>query len=326
MSELRRSNIRVLLKLGIFLVLVLAIGRLQGYVFVEYGDKTTIDPYKSFKKHRNFMRMDSVNYLVTGYSRAQAAFFEDSLDNGFNFATPGECLPFIYYKLKFIFEESGVAVNTVILPGEYNFLKFVDNHIRYNGRYWRHYFDYLEYGVVSEDPWKWLGKYMKVKLFPDYQLVQVDLHRRMPPNRGGDAKEDKVRFQEMTEEQKMAASEQSVFVKGIPQTELLDESGLAYFNMIVDLCAEHEVNLVCLKLPLHPYYRHYSDISFKDSEMSVKELNEIVASAEGVTVLDFMDYFDGRDYAFKNAHHLSKMGALEFTLMINDTLNTLLAP
>ncbi len=239
------------------------------------------------------------------------------LGNSFNYGSPGENYIQSYYKLKSILEKSDKKPENVILFADISsFGPKTANRLEYNS-YWIKYIDYFELAKIKRNRdilSKWLegkffsfaGNYKDIQLTFIYaiKIGKLELHNGYRPHR------DFKNFAREQNRTKQARAKVNIYLS---KQDYLDKDIKFYFERILQLCQDHGINVILIRIPVtREYFEESSNIVPVDE--LYEQVQVICTSYQNVThFLDYHDlYFDHPEYFF-DPDHLNPRGSDLFT-------------
>lgn len=258
---------------------------------------------------------DTLKYLAMGNSHN--CVNTRILPLSFNYGSPSENYIQSYYKLKHILERSGKKPQYLILQSDLSsYGTKISERYEYNS-YWIKYLDYVELAKVKEERsvlFKWLegklfsyaGNYKDIQLSIVYRLKMknLEMYNGYRPHR------DYHNFANEPNKQKSAWNKAQLI---LTNDLYFDPSIKYYFEKILSLCQQHNVQVVLVRYPLTK--------EFNTEERKIvpagKLISEIEAIASNYSVyrgtLDYHDiFFDHPEYFF-DPDHLNVKGSDLFT-------------
>ncbi|HOX78331.1 MAG TPA: hypothetical protein PLW31_09835 [Bacteroidales bacterium] len=290
--------------------------------------------FKSFSAHRWVnLKMDeqfgeydgTLTWLAMGNSHN--CVNTRILDNSFNYGSPGENYIRTYYKLKYILEKTGHKPEYLLLQADISsFGPKISNRYEYN-YYWIKYVDYLELARIKNDRdiinywiegkfFSYAGNYKDFWLSIVYRIKMKEVNMF----RGYREHRDYRNFADVPDRQKVAWDKaQMILTKNEP----LDPAIRVYFDMIMQLCREHQVKVLLIRFPEAKEF-------YEEQERLVpvgKLYEEVTAIAEKYMVfngiLDYHDMFFEHPEYFFDPDHLNVKGSDLFTEKLAEDLKKL---
>ncbi len=328
----RRFYIRVLT----FIMVLVAANILLDQVYKNF----VVHNILNNSKDEDFLEYDdTLTYLSMGNSHNTVNTY--ILENSYNYFSPAENFVQTYYKLKYILEETGKKPENLILFTDLSaFGPRAGNYFEHNS-YWVKYVDFFELARIKDDRsailnwvegrfFSYAGNYRDFKLSLVYliKIGKLELHNGYRPPRnfknfayerpeGVGILSDESSYDwssaipvDSSERIRRARQKSSIyFVDGAYP----DRTLAIYFEKILQLCRNHNVNVILLRAPVTKEY--FQDVS---SRIPVEEIYERIEKIYArypnvIKVLDYHDlYFDHPEYFF-DGDHLNPKGAEEFT-------------
>ncbi|MBU2649367.1 MAG: hypothetical protein KKA81_00400 [Bacteroidetes bacterium] len=304
--------------------------------------------YKNFVVHnilnnakdKDFLEYDdTLTYLSMGNSHNTVNTY--ILENSYNYFSPAENYVQTYYKLKYILENTEKKPENLLLYIDLSsFGPRAANYFEHNS-YWVKYLDFFELARIKDDRdvlanwvegrfFSYAGNYRDFKLSLVYlvKIGKLELHHGYRPPRnfknfaynkpeGVGILSDESTYDwsdaipvDSTERMHRARQKSSIY---FAKDAYFDSSVAIYFEMILEKCRQHDVNVILLRAPVTKEY--FQDVSqMIPVELIYDSIKKIYSKYPNVIqVLDYHDlYFDHPEYFF-DADHLNPVGAEEFT-------------
>lgn len=258
---------------------------------------------------------DTLKYLSLGNSHNCVNTY--ILEKSFNYGSPGENYIQSYYKLKSILEKSGKRPENVILFADISsFGPITADRLEYNS-YWIKYIDYFELARVKKNRdilSKWLegrffsfaGNYKDIQLTFIYtiKIGKLELHNGYRPHR------DFKNFAREQNRKKQARAKTNIYLS---KQGYLDKDILLYFEKILQLCQDYDINVILIRIPVtREYFEEASSIVPVDE--LYEQIDVVCDSYPNVAhFFDYHDlYFDHPEYFF-DPDHLNPRGSDLFT-------------
>ena len=258
---------------------------------------------------------DTLKYLSLGNSHNCVNTY--ILEKSFNYGSPGENYIQSYYKLKSILGKSGKRPENVILFADISsFGPMTADRLEYNS-YWIKYIDYFELARVKKNRdilSKWLegrffsfaGNYKDIQLTFIYaiKIGKLELHNGYRPHR------DFKNFAREQNRKKQARAKTNIYLS---KQGYLDKDILLYFEKILRLCQDYDINVILIRIPVtKEYFEEASNIVPVDE--LYEQIDVVCKSYPNVThFLDYHSlYFDHPEYFF-DPDHLNPRGSDLFT-------------
>ncbi|MDZ7743373.1 MAG: hypothetical protein U5Q03_16950 [Bacteroidota bacterium] len=326
-----------------FLLLLILINVVLDQLYKNYVAHNILNN----KKDRDFTNYnETLQYLSMGNSHNVVNTY--ILDNTYNYNSPAENYVQTYYKLRSIIEEKNKKPQNLLLFIDMSsFSPRAGKYFEHNS-YWIKYIDYFELARIKGDKNilnKWVegkffsyaGGYREIMLTFVYliKIGKLDLHNgyrsprnynnfayEKPEDMGGFSVEENydwsgARRVDKSEEKRRARYKSDIYfsMKGY-----FDPTLAIYFNKILELCHEHGIKVILIRVPVTKAYWEYVS-----SKIPVDSLYDKI---EGIynrypnvkKVLDYHDVFFLRPELFFDADHLNPEGAELFTKRLKEDL------
>lgn len=305
---------KLLLFSGIFLVINAGL--------TLYFKRVSIRNHKLLKQERVFKQApDAIDVMIMGHSRPYKAIDASLLGNSVNFCSGGESSVYTYYKLKYVLEESGKSVKTVLMPAGFPSINLTDPNVNSNSFYWKRYVDYCELAAITDDHEAYTSLWLKSRTIPWYEYGYLKL-----ASMTGDInfKTDKKVFKEGNEADNLALAE-SIISRMTDTRSMYDSVSLHYVQKTMELCKKHHVQLVYIKYPVSKPYRSAVKriIEAKNLQDATGNFEKIIASHSEIEFWDYGAYWGENDMYFVDPQHINKEGQRLFTLLIKTRLERL---
>ena len=313
------QNRRYIVKILVFLLLVIVVNlgltamynrwmyyfrlcRYQDEQFAEYSGKLT--------------------YLMIGNSHNIVD--PDTLGNSFSYVTPRELYPQTYYRLKSILERSPKKPAYVLLSIDpVNFTPKAETDLTFDG-YWKKYLDYGEMYRLSGDRtyllnwavgrfFSYVGNFKFI-----YNSVPFIWYDYKKIRKGYMPRRDFKTFAMEKNRDALGLERATAYLSGYNHQSVIGSS--RYYAMILDLCHQHHVIPVLLRMPLSDEYKKhaFAMVDYSSLDRQIIELTKRHCS--NYRLFDFRDEFSGRPMYFFNADHVNPTGAGIISRKIRDEL------
>lgn len=265
---------------------------------------------------------DTLDYLAMGNSHNCINTY--ILPNSFNYGSPSESYIQSYYKLKSILEEKGKKPKTLLLQADLSsFGEKISNRFEYNS-YWIKYIDYVELSKVKGDNgilFKWVegkfftyaGNYKDIQLSIVYRvkMKNLEMHHGYRPHRD---------YRNFANDPNKRRSAWNKAQRILSKENYFDPAISYYFDKILALCQEHDVQVVLIKYPLTKEYSKEERMIVPATE--IEKGIEQIASKYTVYkgTLDYHNIFFEHPEYFFDPDHLNVKGSDLLTHRIKQDL------
>ncbi len=268
------------------------------------------------QRDRAYCDREDVRMVMVGNSLVQLDI--EAIEGTYNLASFDESYSTTYYRLRDVLAQDCQPIEAVLMQlslHSFRSIRPVDS----GQVYWAQIIDYPDMIRTTRRPIPLIRDAIRFREVPYTggvtQLLEY-WHDQSPA--AVDARLAYVRrdFSQATDQFTQAAAGVNRLI-GTGQT--IDEDTADYFSRIVDLCADHNVRLVLVRFPITRI--HYEAMAgYVDMEQWQRLVDERLADAEHVDVIDFMElYFD--DYSkFMDPLHLNGQSKAGFTDVLMDEL------
>jgi hypothetical protein len=312
-------NKRFFLKLVIFAILVLVINAFLNQVYDRwmYYFRLARNQDEQFQSYR-----DTLKYLMMGNSHNRIN--PEVLGNGFCYITPKEGYKQTYYKLRYILEKSGKKPENILLSIDpVNFSPKAENDFSFEG-YWRKYLDYPELAREHNDPryllnwvtgtfFSYVGNYKY--MFMSVQFFNTDLKKI---KNGYFPARNYKNFAKERDREALGYFVASAYLASYGKNPVLGET--KYYRRILDLCRQHNIHLVLLRMPLTDEYLKYARKLVDMDKLDREILAVTKENCSDFQVFDFRNEFHGQPDYFFNADHVNPAGAAMISRKIREEL------
>lgn len=309
------QQLKRILKFGIGFVLI-NLGISLYFFKVSVADLNLARNERYFRGHVT----EHIPVLYLGNSRSTNGLARDTIEGLAYFANGGETSVQSYFKFKHLLVEEKRKIDTVVFPVELMAISAPRPTRNLNSYYWSNYVDYLDLGKQEDNMEAYLSVWIKSKLFPWYEYPYIRLALTYNEMKGWDRRiGEAFKTGDGEEKRKQARIAVSNLLN---QNSHYTDATIYYMDQIFVLCEEYDVHPVFIKFPL--------TIPFKEvarEEMEKEGINWLRADSvleahrDELTLLDYTDYYDSNQAYFKDMHHLSKEGKIEFTGILKKELN-----
>jgi hypothetical protein len=297
------------LKYSVILVTLLLITLIIGELLVE----SLPNPFKT-KNEYMLSHASDVNMLILGSSHTYYGINPEYLDcKSFNLANPTQIYKYDYYLLAH-YAEKYKNLNTIIIPISY-FSFFSTPHEKRDdySNYLMNYHIYMDYPCNN-----WAPKYNIEAYYPTIfqgkiiSFLQGKVRNCSDLGFGTDfALKNKVKNAEVN----TAISEVELHTR--KDRQYLDYH-LKYLIDIIQFCKKRSIKLVLITTPKSKFY--YNLI---DNTEQQKETYQIIEKLKNKYKLPYYNYLKDSRFVsddFYDADHLSDVGAMKFTKILNEDL------
>jgi len=314
-------NRKFFLKLAIFigLVLVLNEGLNLAYDRWMYYFRLARNQDSQFAS----LPSDSLKYLMLGNSHNRIN--PEILNPGFCYITPKETYRQTWYKLKNIIEvQRKIPQNILLSIDPVNFSPKAASELSFDG-YWR---KYLNYSQLTNDKqssgsmlnwvygtfFSYVGNYKYVymsALFFRTDLSKIK-HGYFPAR-------NYKNFAKEPNRDQLGYYVASTYLAGYQGKSVLYNTD--YYLKILDLCRQHHIHLVLLRMPLTDEYLKYAHklINIEQLDQEIVDLTR--KNYDNFDVFDFRHEFQGKPWYFFNADHVNPTGAAIISHKLKEQLN-----
>lgn len=296
-------------RLALFLLVVVAVN--AGITW--YFNHISIANHKLLKQDRKFHNApDDIDILVMGHSRPGVALNDRLLPNAVNFCSGGESNIHTYYKLKYVLEESGKKVKTVVLPAGFGSFNLPDVEVNANSFYWKRYVDYLKLGEETGEFSTYLSVWLKAHLVPWYEYPYLRLQVALGDF---DLSIDKEAYAASSDAEKLEIA-RGIINQQMSSRNQYDSVSISYVKRTLELCKEHNVMVVYVNFPVSSYYETAAKEVIDEHGFSDKfvQIAEMIARSENGVLFDFTTSdLEMGDDLFSDPQHMTKEGQQKFT-------------
>ncbi len=305
---------RVILFISIFLLL-------NHWVMRAYV-RFTRQPYEYEGTRRGFEAVkDEISFLVLGDSHPQHAVFTPMIPGSYNFASSGESYVLTYYKMRHYLKQDQLDLDVVVMPVSLH--TFAGYRLERIGKqdpaFWAQYVDFIELGIESDKLDYFLLERIKAEFAYLGGLEEVaEIVYPTKPWQSNRMEDGFLKFyglfSDREEEEIIAiANKRAAFhFEGVTY---IDPLVAEYFNRLLDLLEEEDVQIVLVSFPSTPDYQNAAAQYFS-VEDHLAEMEALIGDRENVLILDYHNLFSDRYDLFVNADHLNINGARVFTQIL----------
>ncbi len=334
---------KFLIRLLVFLALLVSINILLDQLY----KRCVVHNILNNAKDRDFRQYnDTLRYLSLGNSHNTVDTYV--LENAFNYNSPAENYVQSYYKLKYIVEEQKkIPENLILYIDVSSFSAMAAGYFEHNS-YWIKYVDYFEVARVMGDRHilnKWLegnffsyaGNYRNIKLSLIYlvKIGHLNLHHgyRAPRNfknfayyrpedidiLSDESQYDWTGARETDRKEKVRRAKRKADIY-LTRKGYFDHTMATYFEKILHLCLDHDIQVILLRAPLTREYWEEVNRIVPAGKLYEKVRNIYTRYPNVTMVLDYHDlFFDHPEYFF-DPDHLNPLGARLFTQQLQQDL------
>jgi hypothetical protein len=265
---------------------------------------------------------DTIKYLMLGNSHNRVS--PEILGNGFCYITPKEVYKQTYYKLRHILEKTNKRPEYILLSIDpVNFSPKAENDLSFDG-YWRKYLDYSELASEHRDPayllnwitgryFSYVGNYKYV--YMSVLFFRTDLHKI---KRGYFPARNYKNFAKEPNREALGYEVASAYLSSYAGNSKLGDT--KYYLKILDLCRQHKIHLVLLRMPLTDEYLKYAR-KLIDIDKLDRDILELTGRHfSDYRVFDYRNEFHGQPWYFFNADHVNPAGATIISRKIREEL------
>lgn len=303
------------LQLILFGLLFIPLNHLVTRSYIRY----TRQPFVYESSRRTFEQVqDEISLLVSGDSHPLSDFDDTLVPGAYNFATKGEGIMLNYYKLRYYLLKKDFQPEVVVLPIDLNaFSSYRTSRFsNQDPAFWAQYVDFIEFGreqgrlrffalkrvqaefaylggveevldvLLSPEPWE--VDEMTMGFLPsygDFSALSVEDQTKVATGRTADH-----------------------FGGSNPYDPLL----AAYFNRLLDLLADEQVQVVLVWYPTTEAYYQQAGSYFPVDE-HFAEVQSLLGDRDNVLWLDYHTLFYDQLEYFRDSDHLNVEGAQVFT-------------
>lgn len=262
-----------------------------------------------------------IKYLFAGHSRGLKSIDTTEIPGAYNFCSAGEHISDVYYKLKYILKSTDKKIQYLVIPTDKGSISGFWP-VTPKRDFWIKYYNYYEFGYEMNDLALYAGYDIKTRLFP-YQRYIVNVLNwkfgsRTPP---------KKPLSELTEEEKIEDVENWMkrYIEiGNDEVDLYEkhhiEAAFGYLKRIVELCREHDIQLICLQYPVTQIYSETLNKKSEENNFDLQFIQDYLETQKDIVNLDMHNALMGQPQYFHDFHHLTPEGAKVFSRMLNDSL------
>jgi hypothetical protein len=346
-----KTNLKRMLKIGLFLVILAALNFFFARIY-ETVIMSSSSLVLTTDRMLEQIKKSQVEILVLGDSHPGTAIIPSHFShNLISWTSAGEKYHHNYYKLKYFLTHCQ-RPKVVILPLDIpsfssNFSPEKDDF------YWVKYMDYFEFGKKKNRTSKFIRKYVKGLFFPYagesatlYQWLlkdYIDVTKAgFAPSRvqGLDRKKNKFKkiaytaqsnssdaqpyFNDAGAKERQNAAETRV-LNQFYKRNFFDPLKVEYFNKILTLCRQANIQLLLVKFPVTlEYYRYVSQHLFSPESYYQKIESIIPKNYIGYHILDYQDIFFDKPGLMKDPDHVNFDGAAIISKRINKKIKKIL--
>lgn len=251
-------------------------------------------------------------FLFMGSSHAKRAVDTSIVKNSISFAYYGQNIVNTYYFLKHILEKHNDKFEVICLPNDFGYYSLIASEKLNNMFFYNRYFDFSEYGEISDSKYKSWKKGIILKYFPYTEL------RSMLKSKTRKKKKEKIDFSKYNKLKKNEIVNkylhQDLAIKDTK--DIFDEVGLKYLQMTLDLLKNYNKKAYFICYP-------YSKTLQKqvDDMGNYHNLTTPMILEEDHQMLELEGVFFENDNYFFDAHHLNYKGGKAASKKINYLLN-----
>lgn len=306
-------------KLVVFIVLALAVNLVLNKVYDHwmYYFRLGRTQDKQFVAYS-----DTLKYLLLGNSHNRVD--PEVLGKGFCYILPRETYLQTYYKLRFILEKTGKKPENILLSIDpVNFSPRAETDLAFDG-YWKKFLNYPELAYEFRSPsyltnwvtgnfFSYVGNYKFIYMSVMFRNVDLDKIKngyfpaRNYKNFAREPNRDALGFEIST-----------AYLSSYRNISVLSEG--RYYRKILELCRQHDIHLILLRMPMTDEYLKYArkmiDIEKLDREIILLTQKY----TRNFTVIDYRNEFRGKPEYFFNADHVNPVGAKIISRKIRENL------
>ncbi|MBT3208196.1 MAG: hypothetical protein HN704_03600 [Bacteroidetes bacterium] len=299
-------------------------------VFMDFAYKAFCNSQRYVsKKDALFESLNSPpKYLLIGDSHVQNAVNPQIFKSSFNYSSPNENYIQTYYRLKFLIENRINIPEKIILPLDLSsFTYFRSERFKYDS-YWIKYIDYFELNNVKKESNKnnnnkYIKKWVGAKFFS--YAGQFDFLTTLILAKESKFSEEylgyKPRYADFSNKMHNLKKIKDRVRLYFPDNRIFDADLAMYFEKILKICEENNIELLLFRMPLtQQYYNGVADIF--DIDNYYAKIIEITKKYDNVVeVPDYQKVFFEHPEYFRNPDHMNHTGASIFSEMLNKRFN-----
>lgn len=195
-----------------------------------------------------------------------------------------------------------------------NYMTYIENKFFYSG-----IIDYEELysiGAISLD--RYLMSY-SYRLFP-----YMEWRSLLRKNKKKKKAKDKIRFSELSPEQRAYKTEQFVMEQLLTNDpgNLYSHKALYYLEKIIKLCEEHRIKIIAVKYPITNYYWNKLLVFCGKKAMQTPPQDKMLRDYN-IPIMDFELMYEYDYDLFFDSHHMNEKGREVFTELISKELEKL---
>ncbi len=301
------------------LIAFVAIGAvLHGLLSITYA-KVVGPAHRAAELDSEFFASDEpLDVLVAGGSHARSAIDPKFLGNAMNVAVGGEHYIKSLYRLRYLLDESGRDVDTIVIPMDINgFSSWRSD--SYDPEYvWGRYVDFAELGAVKGRPFLYARMWTKARLVP-YAGELETLKMMWAGTKAFKTKESiDARLAQIPDraDRRNGVEAATLHFEGHAGG---DESLVWAFRTLIEELRGREIRVVLVAHPLSPGYSFTARKLGADDDLRLALISEVEDPGH-VDFLDFERIYQREPTYFYDGDHLSKRGRLKFTALLRRQL------
>lgn len=254
--------------------------------------------YHGVMRHSQLLKSDEElrkvskvqKFLIMGNSHSfniKSEFFSGSI----NVASYGEEIHNTYFKLKHLLSERKVMPANVILSCDLGMLKDAKIDDQNYQFYWNQYENTFELFFFSENRITFLANRMMGYLFP-YWNGEVEVFDYLFADR---STHKIAMLRAQAKIKKFDPNNKRIVESGCLENQF-KEPAVFYFNKILDLCKDNDIQLFLIRYPVTESYYFDNSKCFEPDEYYHK-LEELYMGNRDVKLLDYHSYFPDSEFA-----------------------------
>ncbi|MFA5070054.1 MAG: D-alanyl-lipoteichoic acid biosynthesis protein DltD [Patescibacteria group bacterium] len=305
----------------IFLLILITLLILANYFYTAYVLTDTLLSRNEEQIEDNFR---NTKILFSGGSHVMTGLSPDRIENSFNFSSLGENYAYTYYKLKYILESYDIRLNTLILPIDLqdfssSRIKLIENEWHTNVWYWHKYINYENLKLIIKET-SYL-QWQTAKFFPVIGNGPSIIMKLRGSLINTDMKlGQQIRVNDFSKSDDQDKSAKFRAEWHLSNSETFDATMSDYFERILNLGKEYNLNILIVRFPVSEEYYKFS-AEYLDIDEYYEKVYEITDKYDNIRILDYHDLFFDKDYFFNDPDHLNKNGADYLTDLIKKEID-----
>ena len=264
--------------------------------------------------------VDETDIGLLGNSHVGLQLTPEDIPRSYNLAWLGEGYIVTYYRLKSLIKEHGRPFDTLVLQVDQHSFAYQQRD-QSNSPYSALHVDYLDVIRRTGQPRARSVEWLRHRAFPYAGHMEEIARYFLAENE--------------TVQEQLELLDEDFSSRGDPdgeahrlatflfrRTTWYSEDMAQYLVAILDLCRQHEIQVVLIRFPLSgPYWRQVAN--FMPLDEWDTNVAELLADRRNVTILDYHDLYFDRDDLFMDPHHLNKQGVEIFSARVGRDLRDL---